>query len=161
MGWMCLREMEPPSTAEVEWKVVRNCDVMGNRGMCEHWKLHDSMLDDPRLGEDALESEGIPSGGVNCYPGIPGGTCHSDAYIFVDLVSDAWGCLRRQISNCPGTRRIFLIGNWKSLKPFNTPSGKKWFDGASSHMPNLELVLASEPNSYGAGKQSARIFPYW
>ena len=73
----------------------------------------DSHLDDPNISRPLLDGVGAGTG-VNSYPGIPG-NCHLDAYIFVDYVSNPWDCLDRQMSNCPKTERVFLVGSHYGL----------------------------------------------
>ena len=73
----------------------------------------DHNLDNPNISKPLLDGVGAGTG-VNCYPGTPG-SCHLDAYIFVDYVSDPWDCLGKQMSMCPNTQRVFLVGSHYAL----------------------------------------------
>ena len=73
----------------------------------------DQHMDDPNISGELLGSIG-KGGGVNCYPGSPG-SCHSEAYIFVDYVANPWGCLESQMTGCPNTVDIFFVGSHYAL----------------------------------------------
>ena len=82
----------------------------------------DNNLDNPNISGPLLGGVGAGTG-VNCYPGTPG-SCHPDAYIFVDYVSDPWDCLSRQMSVCPNTQRVFLVGSHYGLNYHGILTGK-------------------------------------
>jgi hypothetical protein len=47
---------------------------------------------------------------MNCYPGIPGGSCHPVCAIHVDLTSESLGVvLRRHLRSCGRITRHFII----------------------------------------------------
>ena len=73
----------------------------------------DQYMNDPNISGDLLGSIG-KGGGVNCYPGTPG-ICHDEAYIFVDYVSNPWGCIESQMKGCPKTLNVIFIGSHIAL----------------------------------------------
>ena len=71
-------------------------------------------MDDPNISGALLGGIGVGGGGVNCYPGSPG-SCHAEAYIFVDYVTNPWDCLDRQMMGCPNTVDVFFVGSHYAL----------------------------------------------
>jgi len=73
----------------------------------------DHHIDDPNISGALLSGIGV-GGGVNCYPGRPG-SCHDEAYIFVDYVKNPWYCLEKQMIGCPNTSEVIFIGSHIAL----------------------------------------------
>ena len=76
------------------------------------WRIHPDYLDDGEFAQPFFEDAGISGGGINCYPGRPGGTCHETCAIHVDLISQSLGqVMRRHLRSCGRiTRHFILIG---------------------------------------------------
>jgi hypothetical protein len=149
----CPMKVHPPN--ESGWVNVTGCEnaiarnpIQNPEGHHDHWFHAPSDLDNENRSGELLNSEGV-TGGVNCYPGVPG-ACYRECYIFVDYLSNPWLALERQLRNCPKTERIYIIGDWYSLKK-NQLRGRKikhFLRGASLFCPNLRSVVAREPRSY-------------
>ena len=155
----CSIRHKPPTHAK--FFNVTGCDAARGRnpknkdGECDHWiyaPRTPEELDNPNMSGELLRGEGV-GGTVNCYPGVPGG-CHQVCYIFVDWVSNPWGCLEQQIENCPGTQEIYIVGSWESLQTHQLRGNKirSWLKGVGLFRPDLTLVQAQEPAVYAGGR---------
>ena len=81
----------------------------------------DQHMNDPNISGELLDSIG-KGGGVNCYPGSPG-SCHAEAYIFVDYVTNPWGCLDSQMTACTETVAVIFVGSHYALN-YHSITGK-------------------------------------
>ena len=74
------------------------------------WRIHPDSLDNAEIAQSFFEDAGISGGGMNCYPGRPGGTCHDTCAIHVDLISQSLGqIMRRHLRSCGRITRHFII----------------------------------------------------
>ena len=156
-----------PRINDPRWIHVIGCDkaralnpVHNPDGRCDHWihAPHPAEKDNPNMSGELLDSEGV-GGAVNCYPGVPG-SCHQACYIFVDWVSNPWRCLENQITNCPNTQSIYIVGSWESLQRHQMRGNKiqAWLKGVGMFRPGLIYVGARESSVYPGGRIK-RLYP--
>ena len=105
-GPECRGGVRPPFHIIHQSNIV--CHECGE--LVDAWAPHPDMLDDPEMASGFFEDAGINGGGMNCYPGVPGGTCHEVCAIHVDLISASLGALiRRHLRSCGRITRHFII----------------------------------------------------
>jgi hypothetical protein len=73
------------------------------------WRIDPAYLDDGEFAHRFFDQAGV-TGNMNCYPGIPGGSCRDTCAIHVDLISQSLGqILRRHLRSCGRITRHFII----------------------------------------------------
>lgn len=94
-----------------------HCQIIHNNTIChdcgelmDAWAPDPQMLDDPEIASEFFGQAGVNGGGMNCYPGVPGGACYPVCAIHVDLTSDSLGSIiRRHLRSCGHLTRHFII----------------------------------------------------
>jgi len=78
--------------------------------LVDAWAPDPDMLDNPEIASGFFEDAGISGGGMNSYPGVPGGACYPVCAIHVDLTSASLGAIiRKHLRSCGGITRHFII----------------------------------------------------
>lgn len=78
--------------------------------LVDAWAPDPDLLDNPEIASDFFEEAGINGGGINCYPGVPGGACYPVCAIHIDLTSASLGSvIRRHLRSCGRRTRHFII----------------------------------------------------
>ena len=104
-GPECRGGFKPPFHIIHDNVVCQECGEL-----VDAWAPDPSVLDDPEVAAGFFERGGLNGGGMNCYPGIPGGSCHPVCAIHVDLTSESLGVvLRRHLRSCGRITRHFII----------------------------------------------------
>ncbi len=100
-----------PGGLKPHYQIIHNNTICHDCGeLVDAWAPHPDMLDNPEIASDAFGEAGVGGGGMNCYPGIPGGSCHPICAIHVDLTSESLGTIiRRHLRSCGRLTRHFII----------------------------------------------------
>jgi len=105
-GPYCDGGYEPPHHSIVYGNVF--CHVCDKE--LDGWKIDPDCLDDGEFAQPFFDGAGVNGGGINCYPGRPGGSCHDTCAIHIDLISQSLGqIMRRHLRNCGRITRHFII----------------------------------------------------
>ena len=104
-----------------------HCQIIHNNIIChdcneevDAWAPDPQVLDDPEIASGFFEGAGVGGGGMNCYPGVPGGACYPVCAIHVDLTSDSLGAIiRRHLRSCGHLTRHFIIVGFSTSSLYN------------------------------------------
>ena len=102
---------ECPGGVRPPLHIIHNNIVCHECGeLVDAWAPDPDMLDNPEIASGFFEEAGISGGGMNSYPGVPGGACYPVCAIHVDLTSASLGAIiRRHLRSCGGITRHFII----------------------------------------------------